>query len=190
MVNANPGSALTSGQLAVATGVSADTIRHYEKIGLLAKAARSGGGYRLYDPNAANRVQTIRSAVKAGFSLAELSGIFKERDAGGAPCHRVTALAANKLNSLERQIEELTELKDWLATTVSAWQKRLEDTPAGERAGLLESLGRQAAVVNNHAPRGTVNEDDHSHIRFMAKRRSSHADNHAVSHARPAPRGQ
>ncbi len=72
---------LTTGHLGAATGVSADTIRHYEKLGLL-MACRSDGGYRLYDPSAIIRVQTIRSAVKAGFTLAELSGIFRERDAG------------------------------------------------------------------------------------------------------------
>jgi DNA-binding transcriptional MerR regulator len=131
---------LTTGQLGAATGVSADTIRHYEKLGLLMKAARSDGGYRLYDPNAIARVQTIRSAVKAGFSLAELSGIFRERDAGGAPCHRVAALAAEKVKSLERQIRELIELKDWLASTLDVWQERLKHTPAGKPAGLLDSL--------------------------------------------------
>jgi DNA-binding transcriptional MerR regulator len=64
------------------------------------------------DFNAISRVQTIRSAVKAGFSLAELSGIFRERDAGGVPCQRVAGMAAEKVESLEKQIRELIELKD------------------------------------------------------------------------------
>src|SRR5580658_7961822 len=66
MANTNVRSELTTGQLGAATGVSADTIRHYEKLGLLEKAVRSDGGYRLYDPSVVTRVQTIRSAVKAG----------------------------------------------------------------------------------------------------------------------------
>lgn len=106
---------LTSGALGKATGVSADTIRHYERLGLLAKPVRSSGGYRQYEAAAMVRVQTIQSAVKAGFTLAELSGIFKERDAGGAPCHRVAALAADKVKGLEHHIRELTESKSgWL----------------------------------------------------------------------------
>jgi DNA-binding transcriptional MerR regulator len=140
MANSSVRRELTTGQLGAATGVSADTIRHYEKLGLLKKAVRSDGGYRLYDPSVITRVQTIRSAVKAGFSLAELSGIFRERDSGGAPCHRVAGMAAEKVESLKKQIGELTELKDWLTSTVNAWHKRLERTPPGKHAGLLDSL--------------------------------------------------
>ncbi len=66
---------------------------------------------------------------KAGFTLVELSGIFKERAAGGAPCHHVAALAADKVKGLERHIGELTELKEWLTATVNEWQTRLESTP-------------------------------------------------------------
>lgn len=124
ITNVRPG--LTTGQLGATIGVSADTIRHYEKLGLLKKAVRSDGGYRLYDTSVITRVQTIRSAVKAGFTLAELSGILRERDAGGVPCHRVAGMAAEKVESLEKQIRELTELKDWLALTVNAWRTRLE----------------------------------------------------------------
>lgn len=92
-----------SGKLATLCGVSADTIRHYEKLGLLTKPVRSQGGYRLYPENALVRVQTIRSSLKAGFRLAELAEIFNERDAGGAPCKRVAALAAQKIELLEAE---------------------------------------------------------------------------------------
>jgi DNA-binding transcriptional MerR regulator len=78
----------TSRELASLSGVSADTIRHYERLGLLEKPIRTQGGYRLYPNDARDHVQTIRCALKAGFSLAELASIFKERDAGGAPCNR------------------------------------------------------------------------------------------------------
>jgi DNA-binding transcriptional MerR regulator len=77
-------------------------IRHYEKLGLLKKAVRSDGGYRLYDTTAVTRVQTIRCAVKAGFSLAELSGIFRERDEGGAPCHRVALCTTSNKAPIQR----------------------------------------------------------------------------------------
>ena len=177
---------LTTGQLGAATGVSADTIRHYEKVCLLKKAVRSDGGYRLYDPSAIARVQTIRSAVKAGFGLTELSGIFRERDAGGAPCHRVAALAAEKVESLEQQIRELTELKDWLASIANAWQKRLEHTPAGKRVGLLESLREESSADANRQPKGTSNESDRPHLRPMPGRRSTGSDNDGMPHARSA----
>jgi DNA-binding transcriptional MerR regulator len=186
MANANLRAELTTGQLGAATGVSADTIRHYEKLGLLKRALRSAGGYRLYDASAIIRVQTIRSAVKAGFSLAELSGIFRERDAGGAPCQRVAALAREKVESLEEQIRELIELKDWLVSTLQAWHKRLEHTPSGKPAGLLDSLREGPSVDPNQPPKGRTNEDARSHLRPISDRRSTGPNDHGMPHARTA----
>lgn len=121
----------TSGELASLSNVSADTIRHYEKLGLLAKPLRTRGGYRLYPAEAQLRIRTIRSALKAGFSLSELAEIFKERDSGGAPCRRVAALASQKIEALESQIVELTGLRDWLKTTLGGWQQTLAQTAPG-----------------------------------------------------------
>jgi DNA-binding transcriptional MerR regulator len=134
---------LTSGQLGTITGVSPDTIRHYEKLGLLPKAPRTQGGYRLYQPGSTARVGTIRSALKAGFSLAELSGIFEERDAGGTPCDRVLAMASEKIAGIQNQISELIELRDWLSATVDRWKVRLGRTPPGQPARLLETLAKR-----------------------------------------------
>jgi DNA-binding transcriptional MerR regulator len=186
MTKTNLRAELTTGQLGAATGVSADTIRHYEKLNLLKKAIRSGGGYRLYDPSTITRVQTIRSAVKAGFTLAELSGIFRERDAGGAPCQHVAALAAEKVESLEKQIHDLIELKNWLASTVKAWHKRLEHTPAGTRAGLLDSLREKPSENPDQSPKGRTNEDARSNLRTIFGRRSTGPTNHGMPHARSA----
>jgi DNA-binding transcriptional MerR regulator len=190
MTKSNLRAELTTGQLGAAAGVSADTIRHYEKLGLLTRAIRSDGGYRLYGPSTITRVQTIRSAVKAGFSLAELSGIFRERDAGGAPCQRVAALATEKVECLEKRIRELTELKDWLASTVRAWRKRLEHTPAGKRAGLLDSLREEPSERPNQQPKGRTNEDARSYLRHMLGPRSKGSNDHGLSHARSASKGR
>ncbi|MFY9562287.1 MAG: MerR family transcriptional regulator [Terriglobales bacterium] len=82
-----------SGELAKATGVSADTIRHYERIGVLPKAVRSTSGYRVYPQSAVERVRVVQRALRIGFTLAELSEVLKARDAGGALCQRVFELA-------------------------------------------------------------------------------------------------
>src|SRR5579863_2412527 len=147
MVRRLPVGALTTGRLAAATGVSADTIRHYEELGLLAKPIRTDSGYRLYTAECVPRVAIIRCALKAGFSLRELAGIFKERDAGGAPCRRVAALATEKIDGLEKKILELTQLHDWLLGTVDRWETRLRQTPPGKRAHLLESLENGRGVA-------------------------------------------
>ena len=62
------------GVLAQQTGVSVDTIRHYERLGLLPKAARTNAGYRQYPPSAVERVRLVRHALPFGFSLRELAG--------------------------------------------------------------------------------------------------------------------
>ncbi len=140
MARENRTAGLTTGQLAAAGGVSADTIRHYEKLGLLAKPLRTSSGYRLYPADCAIRIVIIRRALQAGFSLRELAGIFMERDRGGAPCSRVLATAAAKLADLEQRILELSELRHWLSATVAQWRIQLRHTPSGQPARLLESL--------------------------------------------------
>jgi hypothetical protein len=83
-----------SGELAKITGVSTDTLRHYERIGVLARPPRTSGGYRQYPVEAADRVRLVRRAMAIGFSLDELARILHMRDHGGAPCRQVHALAS------------------------------------------------------------------------------------------------
>lgn len=165
----------TSGELASLSNVSADTIRHYEKLRLLAKPLRTRGGYRLYPAEAQVRVQTIRCALKAGFSLSELAEIFKERDSGGAPCRRVASRASQKIEALEAQIVELTELCDWLKTMLRDWQQTLAQTPPGRPAGLLESIAIQKALARKDTTKGTIHERNHSHVSPLLSGRSASA---------------
>ncbi|MGD0158641.1 MAG: heavy metal-responsive transcriptional regulator [Terracidiphilus sp.] len=185
MMDSKRAVALTSGQLGAAAGVSADTIRHYEKLGLLAKPMRTDGGYRLYPSSALLRVQTIRSALKAGFGLTELTGIFRERDTGGAPCRRVANMASDKIKALDRQIAELTELRDWLSATVAEWNARLERTLSGKRAGLLESLAFQDLPANRQS-KGSNHETNLSHVSSRLRPRRIRPDTHELPHARSA----
>jgi len=131
---------LRIGQLAELTDVSADSIRHYERLGLLPVAARTGGGYRLYPPGAVQRVQLIRSAVRVGFSLRELGAFLAVRRAGGAPCHQVRAAAERILESVELQIAELRATRASLRGIVRVWDERLAVTPPSQPAHLLETL--------------------------------------------------
>jgi DNA-binding transcriptional MerR regulator len=85
---------LYSGELARLSGMSADTVRHYERHGLLPAAPRSASGYRPFPREALVRMQIIRAALSIGFSVSELSDIFRERRNGGAPCRRVRDMAA------------------------------------------------------------------------------------------------
>ena len=138
---------LNSGELAKSAGVSTDTLRHYERKGVLARPLRSSNGYRQYPANALDRVRLVRRALAVGFTLDELAGILNIRDNGGAPCREVRALAASKLAQVESQLTDLTALRDELRATLKDWDGRLKRKPTGTRAHLLESLSAQESIA-------------------------------------------
>lgn len=127
---------MTTGEVARACGVSADTIRYYERQGAIA-AARATNGYRSYPDETVRRVVVIRRALAIGFSLDEVVGFFRERTAGHPPCRKVRAAAAAKLADLDRQIAEMIALRKHLVEIISDWDARLTE---GEPAHLLESI--------------------------------------------------
>lgn len=129
-----------SGELARLAGVSTDTLRYYERQGLLPRVPRSAAGYRLYSMEALTRVHVIRGALSIGFSVAELRSILAERDRGRAPCNRVRMLAAEKLKILEVRLRDLHSWRRELRETLAAWDRLLRKTPRGVRAGLLEAF--------------------------------------------------
>ena len=132
---------MRAGELARICGVSTDTLRHYERVGVLARPRRSGSGYRLYPAQAVARVRMVRRALALGFSLRELAGVLQTRDRGGIPCREVRALAELKLEALEQRVEEMAAIRDHLHDLLVHWDERLRGTPAGARALLLETLG-------------------------------------------------
>src|SRR5262245_46132108 len=102
---------LRTGDVARLVGVSPDTIRIYERRGVLPRPRRGPNGYREYGPETADRVRLIRRALALGFTLEELRVVLGMRDRGQAPCRAVRTLAAEKLEALQAQIERLTELR-------------------------------------------------------------------------------
>jgi DNA-binding transcriptional MerR regulator len=130
---------MRSGQLAHRTGVSADTLRHYERLGLLLLPQRTAGNYREYPPSSQQRVELIQRALTLGFSLPELKTILAVRDGGGAPCRHVRALMRSKILNVDRQIRNLVSLRVELNRLSKDWDKRLRRTKPGQVARLLEA---------------------------------------------------
>ena len=128
-------------EVARATGVSTDTLRHYERNGLLPTVARRAAGYRQYQSATVQRVLLIQRALVVGFSVADLKRVLGVHDKGGAPCRSVRQLVGERLDELNRKIEELTALRRELRLLVQEWDAKLEKTPQGQRAHLLETLG-------------------------------------------------
>jgi|SRR5579872_952855 len=131
---------LHCGELAKATGLSADTIRHYERIGVLAKAVRSASGYRVYPESAVERVNVVQRALRIGFTLSELAEVLKARDAGGAPCQRVFDLAQQKLVGTRADIAALKQTERYLEKVLADWKDRVQGAGKGQKVQLLYSL--------------------------------------------------
>jgi DNA-binding transcriptional MerR regulator len=130
---------LRCGELARMTGVSADTIRHYERIGVLPLTPRTTSGYRAYPEAAVNRVRVVQRALRIGFTLAELADIFKTRDSGGTPCPQVFELAQVKLAGIDADIAALKRTRQYLAEVLTEWDARMRKS-GGQKAHLLQSL--------------------------------------------------
>jgi MerR family copper efflux transcriptional regulator len=141
-----------SGELARLTGVSTDTLRHYERLGLVPKPQRTRGGYRQYTAESLERVRVIRRALSIGFSLPELTVILKMRDSGEVPCYRVRRIAESKLRQVKQQITDLLAMRDQLEVILKNWDSCLARTPKGVPARLLESVPNELTKVSSMSP--------------------------------------
>lgn len=110
----------TIGKLAAENDVSADTIRYYEKEGLLAPAARTGAGYRLYGEDAVRRLRFIRQAQQCGFSLTEIRELLSLKHSDAACCKDVRSVAIAKKLQLEHKIRALQAMSGALSGLIAA----------------------------------------------------------------------
>ncbi|MFI5485715.1 MerR family transcriptional regulator [Micromonospora echinaurantiaca] len=116
------GPGLRSGQLAEAAGVNPQTLRYYERRGLLVSPRRSPGGHRLYPSDAVTLLRVIKTAQRLGFTLTEVADLL---DAGrhqhrGQPDTGLQARAREKLAEVERKLADLAVIRDTLRAAISA----------------------------------------------------------------------
>ncbi|MDI6909549.1 heavy metal-responsive transcriptional regulator [Nocardioides sp.] len=107
------------GRLAETAGVTAQTVRFYEREGLLPRSPREANGYRVYDDVALDRLRFIRTAQASGLTLAEIRGIVDLRDAGTVPCTHVTTLLSARLDDVRARVRELELLTGELERLIS-----------------------------------------------------------------------
>ena len=131
---------LTVSQIARIAGVGPDSIRHYERIGLVPKAERSPAGYRLWIAQEVQYLKWVASAKRAGFTLRELAEIFRMYRAGSAPCRTVRDLLQQKLADLDRDIDELSNLRIELRGVFARWKGRLHRASSGDFVPLFDDL--------------------------------------------------
>lgn len=108
------------GELAAAAGVSRDTIRYYERTGLLLSPGRSGAGYRLYGDDDLLRLRFIRSGQGLGFTLAETSALLTLQTSDTARASAALAMTRDKIRQAETRIDELNRIRTILEGVASA----------------------------------------------------------------------
>lgn len=113
------GAPLLIGEVAARADVTPDTLRYYERLGLLEPPARSRGGYRLYSSSALERLGFVKKAQALGLTLAEIRDVIRVAHAGEPPCRHVEALLRRRIDDIDRKVEELRDLRRTLVDTVT-----------------------------------------------------------------------
>ena len=125
------------GQLAKRTGVGVDTVRYYERSGLLAPAGRLASGYRRYGDVELRRMRFIRRAKSLGFTLEEIAALLALSD--GRDVRAVKRAAQSRLEDVERKLADLERVRAGLRTLIAACpgHGRAADCP------ILRALGQE-----------------------------------------------
>lgn len=127
---------LKIGEVAKASGVGIETLRFYEKSGLLDRPSRTESGYRLYDTEVIDRLVFIKRAQMLGFSLDEIKRVIAERRAGQSPCAEVREIVRSRLADLDERMREMKRYRKELASALAEWDEK-GDVP-GHVCGLIE----------------------------------------------------
>ncbi len=106
----------TIGSLSRDTGCNIETIRYYERIGLMPKPPRSKGGHRLYEKDHLKRLSFIRRSRDLGFTLEEVRGLLRMIDGHDYTCDEVKVLTLNHLQEVQQKIADLRRLERVLRT--------------------------------------------------------------------------
>lgn len=115
---------LRIGELARHTGVPVKTLRYYEDLGLLPAAERSSGGFRLFGPDALQRLAFIRRLKHLGLSLEEIRLCLAVHDQGRLPCQDIQQQLIRQIAQVDTRLQELQQLKQELQTLLSHWDSQ------------------------------------------------------------------
>jgi len=132
--------ALRTGEVARRAGVNVETLRFYERKGILPEPPRGRSGYREYPPEAVDLIRFVKRAQQLGFSLREVRELLELRAVPRRAARRVRRLVQQKLADIERKIQDLQAMQRALAELLCACQK----APAKAACPIIESLsGRE-----------------------------------------------
>lgn len=106
------------GELSKATATNVETIRYYERIGLLPEPARTESGYRSYDPAHRSRLKFIRHSRDLGFTIEEIRSLLDLSDHPDRDCSEADQIATHHLEQVEKKIAQLDVLRAELSRIV------------------------------------------------------------------------
>ena len=128
-------------ELARRAGVTAETVRHYTREGLLHPTRDPANGYQLFTQSDLERLRFIQRARTLGFSVAEIGDILAHADQGDSPCPLVRDLLASRLPQIRARIHELEALASRMEQALEAWAEMPDGTPDGHSlCRLIESF--------------------------------------------------
>ena len=148
---------LKVGELAKRGNVTAETVRHYTREGLLSPQRHPerhpDNGYQLYSAADLERLHFIQRARKLGFSVAEIRDILAHADQGDSPCPLVRDLLAHRLPQIRARIAELEALAERMEQALESWRDMPDGTPDGHSlCRLIESLPMEDDGTPAHTP--------------------------------------
>lgn len=127
---------MRTSQVAAEAGVNVQTLRYYERRGLLPMPQRSPSGYRSYDSRAVDIVCFVKRAQQLGFSLEEIETLLELSTGGPANCEAARTLAAERLTHLDQKITSLMAMRDSLRRLVATCDR----TPEYRECPLIDAI--------------------------------------------------
>ena len=115
-----PARGLRVGELAETVGLSPDTIRYYERTGLLPPPARTPAGYRAYGADAVDRLKFIQGAQRLGLRLRDIADLLAIRDTGTCPCEPAEQLLRRRMTELDAEMARLAALRRQMQAMVDS----------------------------------------------------------------------
>lgn len=127
--------------LATAVNVTPDTVRYYVRTGLLRPVRDPVNGYRRFSMLDVDRLRFICRAKSLGFTLAEITDVFADAEAGDSPCPRVRAIIRRRIEENRQRIDELLALQDRMELADSQWQSMEDGMPdEGSICRLIDAM--------------------------------------------------
>ena len=123
------------GELATRSGLTADALRYYERLGLLPSPRRTAGGFRVYTAGVLERLRFIKQAQTLGLTLEEIRRMVSHQDQGGVRrCRQVRDLLQSKLADLESRLVEMHQFRDTLVNHLEACNRVLARPSTSDRS--------------------------------------------------------